>query len=126
MTNDLLRAIPAVHELLDTEEGRRLAAETSRSHARDRLRAALDGVRDEIASGALAVRPEMLASIVLERAAALAARPSLQRVINATGVVLHTNLGRAPLSDRAVAAGFLLTPDASLIEAAAEASTIGK
>lgn len=47
--------------------------------------------------------PDRLAARAL-RAAEELARPGLRRVINATGVVLHTNLGRAPLSARAVAA----------------------
>jgi L-seryl-tRNA(Ser) seleniumtransferase len=40
----------------------------------------------------------------IKNAVALAQRPSLRPVINATGVVLHTNLGRAPLADAAIAA----------------------
>jgi L-seryl-tRNA(Ser) seleniumtransferase len=97
-----LRAIPPIHALLETPEALALAARTSREYARDRLRAALEGVRDEVLSGAL--EPERIEAEVLARAAAPALAPSLRRVVNATGVVLHTNLGRAPLSDAAARA----------------------
>src|SRR5690349_1960115 len=40
----------------------------------------------------------------LEVRGATAARPSLRRVVNATGVIIHTNLGRAPLAEEAIAA----------------------
>lgn len=53
--------------------------------------------RDEQGAGSVETAPEHLLSAVAEELAA-ATRPSLRPVINATGVVLHTNLGRAPLS----------------------------
>jgi len=72
------------------------------------VREALAHAREEIAAG---VDPGDLTERVLELAAAHVA-PSLRRAINATGVVLHTNLGRAPLATaalervREVAAGY--------------------
>jgi L-seryl-tRNA(Ser) seleniumtransferase len=66
--------------------------------ARERLR---EGPADGLPPAALGLGPVVAG--VLHRAAALA-RPSLRRIVNATGVVLHTNLGRAPLSAPAVRA----------------------
>jgi L-seryl-tRNA(Ser) seleniumtransferase len=63
------------------------------------MRARLAG-EDPVPTGA------EIASVIEARAGALLAasfRPSLRRVINATGVIIHTNLGRAPLGDAAVA-----------------------
>jgi L-seryl-tRNA(Ser) seleniumtransferase len=82
-----LRSLPAVHEL---------AAELSAPHplAVAAARAAIDEARGQIRAGAeipgdLTARARELLSD--------ADRPSLVRVLNATGVILHTNLGRAPL-----------------------------
>lgn len=116
--NALLRALPAVHDLLDEPVIQELAARTSHAYARDRLRAALDGLRAEILDGALDIEPAALVREALARATARddASLPTLRRVINATGVVLHTNLGRAPLSDRALAAIVAVARSASNLE----------
>ena len=87
-----LGELPAVYEVLD-----RLSpalARFPRTLVVAEVRRALDAARQEIRGGAPAP-----VGIEERVAAALAAleRPSLRRVINATGVVLHTNLGRAPL-----------------------------
>ena len=58
------------------------------------IRLALDQARVEIRAGR---EPGPLVATVLQ-ALQLLQQPSLKRVINATGVVLHTNLGRAPLT----------------------------
>jgi L-seryl-tRNA(Ser) seleniumtransferase len=63
-------------------------------------------LRDQLRAGA-AADGELAADIVAARAAAYLAqqvRPKLRPVINATGIVLHTNLGRAPLADAAARA----------------------
>jgi L-seryl-tRNA(Ser) seleniumtransferase len=65
-------------------------------------REAIEAARRAIADGGPPPGEEELASAAAERLARLA-RPSLRRVVNATGVVLHTNLGRAPLAPAAVA-----------------------
>ena len=72
---------------------------------RQAARQVLDEYRAALRAGALSAVPGLdeLEQSVLRRGAELA-RPALGRVINATGVVLHTNLGRAPLSPRAAAA----------------------
>jgi L-seryl-tRNA(Ser) seleniumtransferase len=62
-------------------------------------RTVIDRARDEIRAGA---DPGDLAGRLQQELRALRA-PSLRRVLNATGVVLHTNLGRAPLAEQAIA-----------------------
>src|SRR5690242_17903724 len=69
----------------------------------ERVRAALEEVRGRVLRGdpcppAADVEAALLARLAEE------ARGSLRRVVNATGVVVHTNLGRAPLSEAALAA----------------------
>jgi L-seryl-tRNA(Ser) seleniumtransferase len=68
----------------------------------DAVRAAIDERRRAILEGRDGGAVEVASDEVLALARALL-RPSLRPVINATGVVLHTNLGRAPLADAAVA-----------------------
>jgi L-seryl-tRNA(Ser) seleniumtransferase len=66
----------------------------------------VDGVRDAVAERRSAGEPASVESIVAACGAALARlmQPSQRRVFNLTGTVLHTNLGRAPLPEEAVAA----------------------
>ena len=89
-----LRDLPSVDELLRDE---RLAREP-RSLAVAAARTALDGAREEIRAGN---EPGDLVDRVLGELAATR-RPSLRRVLNATGVLVHTNLGRAPLHEAAI------------------------
>jgi L-seryl-tRNA(Ser) seleniumtransferase len=91
-----LRDLPAVHEVAAELDAPRALATTAARRAIDEHREAL-----------LAGQPAPGEGAVLERARELVAeleRPSLRRVINATGVIVHTNLGRAPLADAARAA----------------------
>ncbi|HYI74766.1 MAG TPA: L-seryl-tRNA(Sec) selenium transferase [Gaiellaceae bacterium] len=89
-----LRDLPSVDELLRDE---RLASQP-RELTLAASRAALDRAREEIKAGA---EPAPIVDAVLEELAH-ARRPSLRRVLNATGVLVHTNLGRAPLSAAAL------------------------
>jgi L-seryl-tRNA(Ser) seleniumtransferase len=77
-----------------------LAREHGRPLVVDAAREALDEARRGVRAGAPA--PD-LPSLVAERLS-LASATTLRRALNATGVVIHTNLGRAPLSDAALAA----------------------
>ncbi len=90
-----LRDLPSIDELLRDE---RLAAEPHEL-ALAAARKVLDEAREQIRAGA---DPEPLVDRVAAELA-LARRPSLRRVLNATGVLVHTNLGRAPLADAALA-----------------------
>ena len=94
MSTDARRRLPSVDSVL--REAGTLDART-----RDRFTAA---VRDLLAERRASGEPldaEGAARLARERLAARD-RPTLRRVLNATGVILHTNLGRAPLSSRAL------------------------
>ena len=97
--NISLREVPSVDEivrLIDTQCPRALVVAETRS--------VINRVREHVKSGL----PVDLASIPgqVVRGLQQLEQPSLRRVINATGVVLHTNLGRAPLKQNSGAEGY--------------------
>lgn len=97
----LLRELPAVDELLRQGDIEGLLAAHPRSIIISAIRKTLDNARGEIMAGTIgSVREDKIVSKILHTIKQ-SARPKLRPVINATGVVLHTNLGRALLSDRA-------------------------
>ena len=100
------RIIPSIDQLLQRPGASPLVARFGRDATVEALRAAADAMRSEMAGGASPPASADLAAARLERDAAawLAAthRASLGRVLNATGVIIHTNLGRAPLSEPAI------------------------
>ena len=102
-TTVLLRQIPAVNELLSRSALRDLQARVGRRLVVESARRALQRLRDRIVEGSLS--SVSLAALEQEIAieAKAAASFSLKAVINASGVVLHTNLGRAPLAHEALA-----------------------
>jgi L-seryl-tRNA(Ser) seleniumtransferase len=95
---DPRRALPSVDRLLLEPEIRELLRSAPRLAVVDAVRESLAAARTRRAGP-----PESWAADVRERLADRV-RPSLRPVLNATGVVLHTNLGRAPLAQAAVAA----------------------
>ncbi len=98
----LLRQIPAVDELLNRPALRALESRVGRRLLVDATRHVLQGLRSRIASGGLsAVSVELLEQEILAQTEASAGF-SLRAVINASGVILHTNLGRAPLAREAI------------------------
>ncbi|MHB1847338.1 MAG: L-seryl-tRNA(Sec) selenium transferase, partial [Deltaproteobacteria bacterium] len=97
--NRLLRRLPSVEALLEGEPGRALAARHGRPLALRAARRAIAQAREALLSGASA--EAAIDGRALAGALALEARPGLRPVLNATGVVLHTNLGRAPLAREA-------------------------
>jgi L-seryl-tRNA(Ser) seleniumtransferase len=103
---DLYRKLPSVDELLRSPELAALALREGQVAATDAARAVLASLREEIAAGRLDANGVDLALSGLEDAVARqirqALRHSLRTVVNATGVILHTNLGRAPLSASAL------------------------
>jgi L-seryl-tRNA(Ser) seleniumtransferase len=100
---DLLRSLPAVDAVMRDPAGRTLAARHGRAAATAAVREMLGGLRRQIVGGEA---PEVSERIVAEAASRLLAGRGLRRVVNATGVVLHTNLGRSVLSERAALAAY--------------------
>ena len=98
----LLRQIPAVDELLGRPAVRELEGRVGRRILVEATRQVLQGLRGRIGRGELSsVSLEMLEQEIVATAQA-GAGYSLRPVINATGVILHTNLGRAPLAREAI------------------------
>ncbi|HEY3447759.1 MAG TPA: L-seryl-tRNA(Sec) selenium transferase [Myxococcales bacterium] len=98
-----LRKLPKMDRLLEAADVQRWVEREGRTLVVEALRQAVDEAREKVlAGGTCPPEPEFL-----DRARALldqAGRPTLRPAINATGVVVHTNLGRAPLSDDALEA----------------------
>ena len=99
----LLRQIPAVDELLNCQSMRELEGRVGHRLVVEAARKVLQNLRERISCGRVAkVSREGLEEEILQETEAMA-EFSLQPVINATGVILHTNLGRAPLAQEALA-----------------------
>jgi L-seryl-tRNA(Ser) seleniumtransferase len=104
---DLYRLLPSVDELLKSAEVQELVTREGQAAVTDAIRTVLANMREEIGSGTLH-RCEDVALAVTHLAAAvirqlqISTQFSLKPVINATGVILHTNLGRAPLAESAI------------------------
>ena len=92
-----LKNIPAVDSLLKTNTAQKLSALYGRELFLQALRETLEDLRVDVQSGQKVPSSETLLEKT-EAALQLWLTPSLKPVINATGIILHTNLGRAPLS----------------------------
>lgn len=97
-----LRALPRVDDLLADASVVAATGDAPRSMAVASLRATLDAERARILAGDVPLSREALVALCA-RDVERAARPRLRCAVNATGVVVHTNLGRAPISSRAAA-----------------------
>jgi len=105
--SERLRSLPAIGDLLATQEAAHWLERHPRSAVVNALREAVERARVEVLSDDRPAAAACDVPRILEWATEALARhttPSLRRVINATGVVLHTGLGRAPLCDEAVRA----------------------
>ena len=101
--SEALRSLPSVDRLMSDERVLRLAESGSRDAVVDLVRSEVARSREAVKSGEPPPSLEDLAAAIEERAASeWRSRPV--PVINATGVILHTNLGRAPLSEEAIRA----------------------
>jgi L-seryl-tRNA(Ser) seleniumtransferase len=96
-----LRLLPSVDKLLGNEKIRELDALFPREIITCLVRETISAYRLEIGRGKTAPTLETIVENICNQALRLS-RPSLRPLVNATGVVLHTNLGRAPLSDDTV------------------------
>ncbi|MBP6209123.1 MAG: L-seryl-tRNA(Sec) selenium transferase [Anaerolineales bacterium] len=100
-----LRNLPSVEELLQTAVAAELIARFGRPLTLSAIRETLDRIRARYTSGQITVLP--LHDLILSQTEVLISSwvsPTLRSVINATGVILHTNLGRAPMSDATIRA----------------------
>jgi L-seryl-tRNA(Ser) seleniumtransferase len=103
-TKPLLRALPKTDELLKRDDLVALTRSLPRTVVIDAVRDAADDVRARILSGeSVAFDDDSIAADAIARAEDRM-RPSLRPVINATGIILHTNLGRSRLSEEALRA----------------------
>lgn len=104
---DSLRALPSVEEVAELPDLAGVIEDFGRELVVDSARVVIDRLRREILAGreqdADALKPAGLARAVTDEAATVFL-PSLKRVINASGVVVHTNLGRSVLAPEAIEA----------------------
>jgi len=96
---DALRALPSVHQVLEQAEAQALVSVHGRALVLFAIQRALDEERTSGTIAESAARLHRVETLVRELR-----RPRLRPVINATGVILHTNLGRAPLATTAAQA----------------------
>jgi L-seryl-tRNA(Ser) seleniumtransferase len=104
--NNILRHFPAVHELLAASPFAALIEQYGRDEVVTSLRHELDHLRQSALQG-----NEVSSSLTIDHLAEVvkqhlieSTKPRLRSVINATGILLHTNLGRAPMAEAAVEA----------------------
>ena len=112
-----LRHLPKVHALLESEHAQALLAKMPRQVVLDAVRAELDCLRRHVLAGDR-TPPFEDADIfaAVERRLHNNDLRRLQRVVNATGIVIHTNMGRAPMADAAVAAVLAVAGNYSNLE----------
>ncbi|MDE0939235.1 MAG: hypothetical protein OSA43_04690, partial [Pirellulales bacterium] len=104
MTKGVLRHLPSVTELIETSPLKPLVDRISHNVVVDGVRSFLDDYRQEIDG---VDQPVDIASVTqmaerIARRILRGERSSLRPVINATGILLHTGLGRAPLAEQAI------------------------
>ena len=117
MNQKLLRQIPKVDELMKQPQLQQLCATVPAQKVTEAVRQILDDLRAGILNGSIEEMPalEDLCGLVVG-SANKKAEYSLKKVINATGIILHTNLGRACISERAAAAACEVAQSYSTLE----------
>ncbi len=106
MTNQLYQRIPQLNKLLESDEGRALCEEFDRNYVVEALRSKLYELRVDIKNNALNEASFETKNILKEARHYLSNihKPKLKQLINATGVIIHTNLGRAALAKQTITA----------------------
>lgn len=118
------QALPSVDRLLRSEKLSEAIQELGISLVTMAVRTELSEARSALSGGGKAASLDELADSIINRAFATI-RPGLRPVINATGVILHTNLGRAPLSAASIEAMAAVTSGYSNLEYDLDAGTRG-
>ena len=104
---ELLKKIPKVDELLRNADLKAVIGQYGDHRVTEAVRAELDALRQGILQQQITVMPEQAALCrQICKRVHQASLPSFRRVINGTGILLHTNLGRACLSEKAARAVF--------------------
>jgi L-seryl-tRNA(Ser) seleniumtransferase len=97
------RKLPRADRLLEAADRAGLVSRLGHAQAMEAVREVLEETRAAVLGGARCPAPGAIEEALLARLAE-AAKGSLRPVVNATGVVVHTNLGRSPLSEETIAA----------------------
>src|SRR4051794_9780165 len=108
MPDSPFRRLPPVNEILQEDRLREALARHGHDSVAAAVRDELDRLRQAMHDGQV-VDLSSAANLIAEKSANALARlrePRLRPVINATGIVLHTNLGRAPMAEAAAQAAF--------------------
>lgn len=114
--NDALRAIPSVEEILKELDGDKSLSQIPRLLVTDCVRKTIDYTRACILTDKpTPTEPATIARLARESAQSLTL-PSLKKVINVSGIIIHTNLGRSNLADEAIAAVCSVAKNYSTLE----------
>lgn len=128
--SQLLRSLPSVDKLLAEPDAANLIRQTSHAFVVSQLRKVLRRCRQDLTRGIAkdfgVAGPTATLLEALKMECEQWSKPALRKVINATGVILHTNLGRAPLSEQALKNLQEVASHYSNLEFDVEAGTRGK
>jgi L-seryl-tRNA(Ser) seleniumtransferase len=108
MADSAFRALPSVHEVLQEPSMGAMLAQCDRALVVTAVRAELERLRTGLRTGAQSNGEASSSAIAARVQAAIESdlQPKLRTVINATGILLHTNLGRAPIAEPAAQAAY--------------------
>ncbi len=114
--NQSLRLLPSIDSVLSNDGARNLEDEFGRSLLVECLRGIVDGYRQKIKEDSISAPGEEQILEECRQELQHLLKPTLSPVINASGVVIHTNLGRAPLSQHAISSLTVIAGSYSTLE----------